>query len=59
MSKPEQPDQPRHPGHSAQADRPEQPEAWGPPRSKVVTWYDQAARWPAEQACPGSPSCTR
>jgi hypothetical protein len=43
MSEPEQPDQPRHTGHSAQADRPEQPEAWGAPRSKVVTWYDQAA----------------
>ncbi len=22
---------------------PEQPAAWGAPRSKVVTWYDQAA----------------
>jgi uncharacterized protein (TIGR00369 family) len=43
MSKPGQPDHPRHPGHPAQADRPEQPEAWGAPRSKVVTWYDQAA----------------
>jgi uncharacterized protein (TIGR00369 family) len=43
MSKPEQTDQPGHLGHSAQADRPEQPEAWGAPRSKVVTWYDQAA----------------
>ena len=25
------------------AGRPEQPAAWGAPRSKVVTWYDQAA----------------
>jgi uncharacterized protein (TIGR00369 family) len=43
MTKPEQPDQPRHPGHSEQAGRPERPEAWGAPRSKVITWYDRAA----------------
>ena len=43
MSKPAQPDQPPQPGHSARAGRLTPPEAWGPPRSKVVTWYDQAA----------------
>jgi hypothetical protein len=43
MSKPAQPDQPPQPGHPARADRPEQPKEWGAPRSKVVTWYDQAA----------------
>jgi uncharacterized protein (TIGR00369 family) len=43
MSKPEQPDQPPQPRHIARAGRPPQPAAWGPPRSKVVTWYDQAA----------------
>jgi uncharacterized protein (TIGR00369 family) len=43
MSKPAQPDQPPQPGHSARAGRLTPREAWGPPRSKVVTWYDQAA----------------
>jgi uncharacterized protein (TIGR00369 family) len=43
MSKPAQPDQPPQPGHPARAGWPEQPEASGPPRSKVVTWYDPAA----------------
>jgi uncharacterized protein (TIGR00369 family) len=43
MSKPGQPDQPPQPRHMARAGRLAQPEAWGPPRSKVVTWYDQAA----------------
>jgi hypothetical protein len=43
MSKPKQPDQPPQPRHIAPAGRLAQPETWGPPRSKVVTWYDQAA----------------
>ena len=43
MSKPTRPDQRAHPGRPARAGRPERPEAWGAPRSKVVTWYDQAA----------------
>ena len=43
MSKPAPPDQPPQPGHPARAGRLTPPEAWGPPRSKVVTWYDQAA----------------
>jgi len=42
MSKPEQPDQPPQTRHTARAGRPPQPAAWGPPRSKMVTWYDQA-----------------
>ena len=40
MSKPTRPDQRARPGRAARAGR---PEAWGAPRSKVVTWYDQAA----------------
>jgi len=40
MSKPTRPDQRAQPGRAARADR---PKAWGAPRSKVVTWYDQAA----------------
>src|SRR6516165_7673734 len=43
MSKPTRPDQRAHPGRPGRAARAGLPEAWGAPRSKVVTWYDQAA----------------
>jgi len=34
---------PEPPGRCVAAEAPAQPEAWGAPRSKVVTWYDHAA----------------
>ena len=55
MTDPERPDRSDQPGQPARARRPERPDhsartgrlephpSWGAPRSKVVTWYDQAA----------------
>src|SRR5215472_4852458 len=43
MTDPERPDRSDQPGQPARARRPEPHPSWGAPRSKVVTWYDQAA----------------
>jgi uncharacterized protein (TIGR00369 family) len=43
MSKPAQPDQSPQRARPPRSGRLTPPEAWGAPRSRVVTWYDQAA----------------